>query len=80
MLEAFKNHIENFFPELLDTHFIIACSGGLDSTALVELCHQANLKFSIAHCNFRLRGKASDGDEGFVRDYARKIEKEVFVT
>ncbi|WP_299325517.1 tRNA lysidine(34) synthetase TilS [uncultured Maribacter sp.] len=80
MLEAFKNHIENFFPELLDTHFIIACSGGLDSTALVELCHQANLKFSIAHCNFRLRGKASDGDEAFVRDYAQKIEKEVFVT
>ncbi|WP_299799330.1 tRNA lysidine(34) synthetase TilS [uncultured Maribacter sp.] len=80
MLEAFKNHIENSFPELLDTHFIIACSGGLDSTALVELCHQANLKFSIAHCNFRLRGKASDGDEAFVRDYAQKIEKEVFVT
>ncbi|MDO6471829.1 tRNA lysidine(34) synthetase TilS [Maribacter sp. 1_MG-2023] len=80
MLEAFKKHIEDSFPELLDTHFIIACSGGLDSTALVELCHQVNLKFSIAHCNFRLRGKASYGDEVFVRDYAKKIEKEVFVT
>ncbi|WP_405397705.1 tRNA lysidine(34) synthetase TilS [Maribacter sp. Asnod2-G09] len=80
MLKAFKKHIEDSFPELLDTHFIIACSGGLDSSVLVELCHQANLKFSIAHCNFRLRGKASDGDEAFVRDYAKKIEKEVFVT
>ena len=80
MLKAFKKHIEDSFPELLDTHFIIACSGGLDSSVLVELCHQANLKFSIAHCNFRLRGTASDGDEAFVSDYAKKIEKEVFVT
>ncbi|SHK66364.1 tRNA(Ile)-lysidine synthase [Maribacter aquivivus] len=80
MLEAFKKHIENSFPELLDTHFIIACSGGLDSSVLVELCHQANLRFSIAHCNFRLRGTASDGDEAFICDYAKKIEKEFFVT
>ncbi|MGO4920962.1 tRNA lysidine(34) synthetase TilS [Maribacter spongiicola] len=80
MLEAFKKHIEDSFSELLDSNFIIACSGGLDSTVLVELCHQANLKFSIAHCNFRLRGTASDGDEAFVRDYAKKIENEVFVT
>ncbi|WP_282050355.1 tRNA lysidine(34) synthetase TilS [Maribacter aquivivus] len=80
MLEAFKKHIENSFPELLDTHFIIACSGGLDSSVLVELCHQANLKFSIAHCNFRLRGTASEGDEAFIRDYAKKIEKVFFVT
>ncbi|WP_324027756.1 tRNA lysidine(34) synthetase TilS [Maribacter sp. BPC-D8] len=80
MLKAFKKHIEDSFPELLDAHFIIACSGGLDSTVLVELCHQANLKFSLAHCNFRLRGTASDGDEAFVRDYAKKIEKEVVIT
>ncbi|WP_423999251.1 tRNA lysidine(34) synthetase TilS [Maribacter sp. IgM3_T14_3] len=80
MLEAFKKHIEDSFPELLDSHFIIACSGGLDSTVLVELCHQANLNFSVAHCNFTLRGTASDGDEAFVRDYAKKIEKEFFIT
>ncbi|SIR28031.1 tRNA lysidine(34) synthetase TilS [Maribacter ulvicola] len=80
MLKAFKKHIEDSFPELLDVHFIIACSGGLDSAVLVELCHRTNLKFSIAHCNFRLRGKASDGDERFVRKYAQKIDKAFFVT
>lgn len=80
MFKAFTKHIKDSFPELLDTHFIIACSGGLDSTVLVELCQQAKLNFSIAHCNFRLRGAASDGDESFVREYAEKIKKEVFVT
>ncbi|WP_405415422.1 tRNA lysidine(34) synthetase TilS [Maribacter sp. Asnod1-A12] len=80
MLNAFKKHIEDSFPELLDSHFIIACSGGLDSSVLVELCHLTNLSFSIAHCNFNLRGKASDGDENFVRQYAKKIDKPFFVT
>ena len=80
MLNAFKKHIEDSFPELLDSHFIIACSGGLDSSVLVELCHLINLSFSIAHCNFNLRGKASDGDENFVRQYAKKIDKPFFVT
>ncbi|MDF4203344.1 tRNA lysidine(34) synthetase TilS [Maribacter sp. SA7] len=80
MLKTFKKHIEDSFPELLESHFIIACSGGLDSSVLVELCHKTNLNFSIAHCNFRLRGKDSDGDESFVREYAIKIEKPFFVT
>lgn len=80
MLKVFKKHIEDSFPELLDSHFIIACSGGLDSTVLVELCYQAQLQFSLAHCNFRLRGEASDGDEAFVRDYAKRLKKQIFVT
>ncbi|WP_300024978.1 tRNA lysidine(34) synthetase TilS [uncultured Maribacter sp.] len=80
MLKAFKKHIEDSFPELLDNYFIIACSGGLDSSVLVELCQLLKLNFSIAHCNFRLRGKASDGDEVFVRNVAREIGNEIFVT
>ena len=80
MLKAFKKHIVDFFPELLDSHFIIACSGGLDSMVLTDLCHQAQLQFSLAHCNFRLRGEDSDGDENFVREYAEKLGVEVYVT
>lgn len=80
MLEKFKNHIENNFPELKGNHFLIACSGGLDSMVLTELCRQAELKFSLAHCNFRLRGKESDGDEDFVRQYAKGYNIPFYVT
>lgn len=80
MLKTFREHIEISFPELLENHFIIACSGGLDSTVLVELCNRAQLQFSIAHCNFQLRGNASDEDETFVRSLANNINKPVYVT
>jgi tRNA(Ile)-lysidine synthase len=80
VLKAFIKHIENSFPELLDNHFIIACSGGLDSMVLTDLCQQAQLQFSLAHCNFRLRGEDSIGDENFVREYGEKLGVVVFVT
>lgn len=80
VLKTFREHIEISFPELLENHFIIACSGGLDSTVLVELCNRAQLQFSIAHCNFQLRGNASDEDETFVRSLANNINKPVYVT
>lgn len=68
------------FPELLDNHFLIALSGGLDSMVLTELCQHLGLEFSLAHCNFGLRGTKSDGDEQFVREYAKKIKKSIYVT
>ncbi len=80
MLEAFKKHIEKTFPELFDSKFIIACSGGLDSMVLADLCHKIGLRFHLAHCNFRLRGKKSDGDENFVGEYAEKINHLFHVT
>jgi tRNA(Ile)-lysidine synthase len=80
VLKAFKKHIENSFPELRDNHFIIACSGGLDSIVLSDLCRQARLQFSLAHCNFRLRGEDSNGDENFVCEYGEKLGIVVYVT
>tara|TARA_R110002074_G_scaffold166430_1_gene327001 strand:- start:3097 stop:4407 length:1311 start_codon:yes stop_codon:yes gene_type:complete len=80
VLEAFKKHIENSFPELQDNHFIIACSGGLDSMVLIDLCQQTQLQYSLAHCNFRLRGEDSNGDENFVREYGEKKGVVVYVT
>jgi len=79
VLEDFKNHIDNHFPELLHNKFLLACSGGLDSVVLAHLCSHCELDFSLAHCNFKLRGEESDEDEKFVRELARKLGKSLFV-
>ncbi len=49
---------------------LLAVSGGIDSVAMAALFNQAGYTFAIAHCNFRLRGAESDGDEAFVRELA----------
>lgn len=74
MLEEFKKHIDINFNNLKENHFLLACSGGVDSVVLVYLCRALNLNFSIAHCNFQLREKESDIDEDFVRKLAKKTK------
>ncbi len=58
---------------------LVAMSGGIDSAVLASLLRQRKQPFGIAHCNFRLRGPESDGDEAFVRKMAEKWEVPVFV-
>lgn len=72
MLIAFTSYIkkEKLFAKT-DT-ILLTVSGGIDSVVMSELFHQAGLKFGIAHCNFQLRGKESDGDENFVEALAEK--------
>lgn len=80
MLADFKQHIEANFNNLFENTFLLACSGGVDSMVLVDLCHRCNLDFVIAHCNFRLRGAASDGDEALVKEVGKSADIEIFVT
>lgn len=56
----------------------MAVSGGVDSVVLAHLCKNAKINFSIAHCNFNLRGEESDGDEAFLLDLADALDVEVF--
>jgi len=58
---------------------VLALSGGIDSMVLANLLLKMKVDFAVAHCNFHLRGKESDGDEQFVREYAEKIGVQCFV-
>lgn len=69
-------HQRNLFPK--DAHLLLAVSGGIDSVVLTHLCHQAGYKFSIAHCNFQLRGEDSNRDEQFVKELAAKYHVPFF--
>ncbi len=80
MLLEFKTHIENHFSNLKENKFLLACSGGLDSIVLMHLCKQLDLDFDVAHCNFRLRGEESDGDEKFVLNFSENLEIKFHVT
>jgi tRNA(Ile)-lysidine synthase len=79
VLAQFAEHIENHFPELQKSPFLLACSGGVDSVVLAYLCQTLNLDFSIAHCNFQLRGNDSLEDEHFVGSLAKGLKKKFYV-
>lgn len=83
-MELFQQFQHNFKQHLLvklpaNHHIIVAVSGGLDSVALCHLLHKSGVNFSIAHCNFQLRGAESDRDESFVKQLAQKYNKQIAV-
>lgn len=51
---------------------VLALSGGIDSMVLADMLLKGKADFVLAHCNFHLRGEESDGDEQFVRAYAKR--------
>lgn len=70
-----KNRCAFFLKEqckLADNDAILlTVSGGADSMVMLDILAGLPYRLGIAHCNFRLRGKASDEDEAFVRDAAK---------
>ena len=79
MLEGFIRHIRE--KNILDFkgRYLLAISGGLDSTVLAHLLHRSGILFSMAHCNFSLRGEESNKDELFVKELAGRLGTRVFV-
>ena len=68
MLSSFQQHLQTQFPFLAQAKLVVACSGGLDSVVLLQLCKSANLDIAVAHCNFQLRGLESIQDQQFVQE------------
>ena len=59
--------------------FLLAVSGGVDSIVLFHLFQKYSIKFSVAHCNFSLRGDESNDDELFVKDLCKKNNIDCYV-
>ncbi len=80
MLKAFQHLLKNRFSFLKEPSLLLAVSGGLDSMVLTDLCLKSGLNISLAHCNFKLRGNESDGDEILVKEVAKTHNLDVFTT
>ena len=80
LLQKFFDYIkkENLFSK--EDHLLIAVSGGADSSVLCALCARAGFNFSLAHCNFTLRGEESDRDELFVKKMSIQLGVKLFST
>lgn len=59
--------------------YLIGVSGGVDSMVLSNIFMKLNLNIAVAHMNFQLRGKDSDEDEKFVRDYFNNRDIPIYV-
>lgn len=71
MLQAFQAYLQE--KELIaeGQTTLLAVSGGLDSMVMLHLFNAAELPCAVAHCNFQLRGEASEADEELARQQAR---------
>ena len=74
MLDTFLQFIQKKDLFHLSDAILLAISGGIDSVVMAHLFAQTSFNFAIAHCNFGLRGAASDEDENFVRNLAANYE------
>ena len=79
MHKRLASHIDDYFPEMREQPFLVACSGGVDSVVLTHLLKELHLNFELAHCNFGLRGGESDLDAEFVSDLAEKLSLKMHV-
>lgn len=69
---------EQLFHE--EDRVLLAVSGGKDSVFMTQLFAYSNFHFAIAHCNFQLRGSASEEDAVFVKNLAMDLHVPFFST
>jgi len=79
-LEQFTAYIKRNALFTKGDKILLAVSGGKDSVLLAQLFKLSNYKFSIAHCNFNLRGDEAQRDESFVKLLAATLDVPFYVT
>ena len=72
MLPGFSEILEQHGLQAAAEPVLAAVSGGIDSMCMADLLLHSGIRFSVAHCNFHLRGDDSDADEALVRDWAAR--------
>jgi tRNA(Ile)-lysidine synthase len=74
MFDNFLQH--NKEHQLFDSNdkILLTISGGIDSMTMLHLFLKGGYSIAIAHCNFRLRGIESDGDQQFVSNVAKQLK------
>lgn len=69
--KQFQENILHLIPNIGTKTLYVATSGGVDSMVLLALCLKTGANPIALHCNFKLRGKESDNDEIFVKEFCK---------
>lgn len=72
MKKAIQTVFEQEIPHWREKKLLLAHSGGVDSSVLAHLLKRLSLDFAVAHCNFQLRGEASEQDCAMVKNWCAK--------
>jgi tRNA(Ile)-lysidine synthase len=73
VVEQLLNHINRYALCKTTDKILLAVSGGLDSMVMFHLLNKAGFSLAVAHCNFQLRGEASEADEALVRETCQTV-------
>ena len=74
MIQRFTSELKRLVGAANRYRYLLAVSGGADSSVLAYLFHSAGLNFAVAHCNFHLRGADSDRDMCVVQSLAQALD------
>ena len=71
MLKKVQGQLEKLGVQK-DSKLLLAVSGGRDSMCMLFVLQKLGYSIQVAHCNYKLRDKASDQDAELVESYCQK--------